>query len=151
MASGQPEIPLVRTSGGQSIGIELEGRQSDSPEVLRDPPHVHLGRAVAWNPCQVAGGILRHVCGDNRKALWTLHSERFERATGAPYRSENRNLYRNATEAGQCWKDTSRRSNKLFKRIGGSKMVGASGFEPPTSRSRTVRSTKLSHAPTRSK
>ena len=27
-------------------------------------------------------------------------------------------------------------------------MVGASGFEPPTSRSRTVRSTKLSHAPT---
>ena len=26
-------------------------------------------------------------------------------------------------------------------------MVGASGFEPPTSRSRTVRSTKLSHAP----
>ncbi len=28
-------------------------------------------------------------------------------------------------------------------------MVGASGFEPPTSRSRTVRSTKLSHAPTR--
>src|SRR5574341_1433422 len=30
-------------------------------------------------------------------------------------------------------------------------MVGASGFEPPTSRSRTVRSTKLSHAPTRTK
>src|SRR5207249_10254298 len=29
-------------------------------------------------------------------------------------------------------------------------MVGASGFEPPTSRSRTVRSTRLSHAPTRS-
>ncbi|MEA2658139.1 MAG: hypothetical protein QOF64_724, partial [Candidatus Binatota bacterium] len=28
-------------------------------------------------------------------------------------------------------------------------MVGASGFEPPTSRTRTVRSTKLSHAPTR--
>jgi hypothetical protein len=28
------------------------------------------------------------------------------------------------------------------------KMVGASGFEPPTSRSRTVRSTMLSHAPT---
>src|SRR6266568_41598 len=27
-------------------------------------------------------------------------------------------------------------------------MVGASGFEPPTSRSRTVRSTRLSHAPT---
>ena len=27
-------------------------------------------------------------------------------------------------------------------------MVGASGFEPPTSRSRTVRSTKLSYAPT---
>ena len=26
-------------------------------------------------------------------------------------------------------------------------MVGASGFEPPTSRSRTVRSTRLSHAP----
>ena len=31
------------------------------------------------------------------------------------------------------------------------KMVGASGFEPPTSRSRTVRSTKLSHAPIGSK
>jgi hypothetical protein len=30
-------------------------------------------------------------------------------------------------------------------------MVGASGFEPPASRSRTVRSTKLSHAPTRYK
>ena|GEM_PF-6899262 len=28
-------------------------------------------------------------------------------------------------------------------------MVGARGFEPPTSRSRTVRSTRLSHAPTR--
>ena len=28
-----------------------------------------------------------------------------------------------------------------------SKMVGARGFEPPTSRSRTVRSTRLSHAP----
>src|ERR1043165_8968403 len=27
-------------------------------------------------------------------------------------------------------------------------MVGARGFEPPTSRSRTVRSTRLSHAPT---
>ena len=26
-------------------------------------------------------------------------------------------------------------------------MVGARGFEPPTSRSRTVRSTRLSHAP----
>jgi hypothetical protein len=26
-------------------------------------------------------------------------------------------------------------------------VVGARGFEPPTSRSRTVRSTKLSHAP----
>ena len=26
-------------------------------------------------------------------------------------------------------------------------LVGASGFEPPTSRSRTVRSTRLSHAP----
>jgi hypothetical protein len=31
---------------------------------------------------------------------------------------------------------------------GKKKLVGASGFEPPTSRSRTVRSTKLSHAPT---
>ena len=28
------------------------------------------------------------------------------------------------------------------------KMVGARGFEPPTSRSRTERSTRLSHAPT---
>ena len=28
-------------------------------------------------------------------------------------------------------------------------MVGARGFEPPASRSRTVRSTKLSYAPTR--
>src|SRR2546423_11066424 len=28
-------------------------------------------------------------------------------------------------------------------------VVGARGFEPPTSRSRTVRSTKLSHAPLR--
>jgi hypothetical protein len=27
-------------------------------------------------------------------------------------------------------------------------MVGARGFEPPTSRSRTERSTRLSHAPT---
>ena len=27
-------------------------------------------------------------------------------------------------------------------------LVGARGFEPPTSRSRTVRSTRLSHAPT---
>jgi hypothetical protein len=28
-------------------------------------------------------------------------------------------------------------------------MVGVGGFEPPTSRSRTERSTKLSHTPTR--
>jgi hypothetical protein len=27
------------------------------------------------------------------------------------------------------------------------RLVGARGFEPPTSRSRTVRSTRLSHAP----
>ena len=32
---------------------------------------------------------------------------------------------------------------------GGKKMVGVGGFEPPTSRSRTERSTKLSHTPTR--
>ena len=31
----------------------------------------------------------------------------------------------------------------------GLKMVGVGGFEPPTSRSRTERSTKLSHTPTR--
>ena len=38
---------------------------------------------------------------------------------------------------------------QVAKNLDGSEMVGASGFEPPTSRSRTVRSTKLSHAPTR--
>ena len=37
-------------------------------------------------------------------------------------------------------------STKLFIEVR-KEMVGASGFEPPTSRSRTVRSTKLSHAP----
>ena len=31
----------------------------------------------------------------------------------------------------------------------GLKLVGVGGFEPPTSRSRTERSTKLSHTPTR--
>ena len=35
-------------------------------------------------------------------------------------------------------------SRKLLKLV-----VGARGFEPPTSRSRTERSTRLSHAPTR--
>ena len=30
-----------------------------------------------------------------------------------------------------------------------SSLVGVGGFEPPTSRSRTVRSTKLSHTPIR--
>jgi hypothetical protein len=38
---------------------------------------------------------------------------------------------------------------QVAKKYGPKEMVGASGFEPPTSRSRTVRSTKLSHAPTR--
>src|ERR1700709_1237173 len=38
-----------------------------------------------------------------------------------------------------------------FKKIGmKGKMVGARGFEPPASWSRTRRSTKLSHAPTNS-
>ncbi len=39
--------------------------------------------------------------------------------------------------------------NEVIENKRGSELVGASGFEPPASRSRTVRSTKLSHAPTR--
>ena len=41
------------------------------------------------------------------------------------------------------------RRQPSIKYVEGKEMVGASGFEPPTSRTRTVRSTKLSHAPTR--
>ena len=60
-----------------------------------------------------------------------------------------------------CWFDTSLTPNVRIKRAARpsrfsrnetffgikAEVVGASGFEPPTSRSRTVRSTKLSHAP----
>src|SRR5207245_11223439 len=46
--------------------------------------------------------------------------------------------------------DFSRRSTagQVGRRAGG-EMVGARGFEPPTSRSRTVRATRLRYAPTR--
>ena len=44
---------------------------------------------------------------------------------------------------------TGRQGSKKYEwKLVREKMVGASGFEPPTSRTRTVRSTKLSHAPT---
>jgi hypothetical protein len=37
--------------------------------------------------------------------------------------------------------------HEIFSGDGLNKLVGVGGFEPPTSRSRTVRSTKLSHTP----
>ena len=53
------------------------------------------------------------------------------------------------TFAGTLAEESDAEETQVVKRLGKKEMVGASGFEPPTSRSRTVRSTKLSHAPTR--
>src|SRR3989442_7409708 len=65
-------------------------------------------------------------------------------AQGSKARSSNNAWHKSAT------------TKKQAAHAGGRKylmtwdlMVGASGFDPPTSRSRTVRSTRLSHAPTK--
>ena len=55
----------------------------------------------------MGGGVLRDLSSDDRKALRTLHQERFSRAFKAAFLGENRNLNRNPETAGSDAADAS--------------------------------------------
>ncbi len=119
-------------------GAETADREAPALQHLRQAVGVPLdigdaGGDVGSASKSMSSPTISRSCAERQESTWACRSA--ARTAGA--------MQRSARTAG-----TRSDLRRVIDWVWEGKMVGARGFEPPASRSRTVRSTKLSYAPT---